>query len=1083
MLLLVLLNASGARAATGYSLTDLTNGQDTAKHAVTAAQAEAVNDLGDVVGEASFADSLTTGGELEGFLYKGGVFHELHGDPPQGTAGPRTVALDINDTDDVVGTSYLGFSTTGGNASRMVFWPKGADPAIDPGVLPNGLDQVAGTALNASGTIIGYANDSNLRSQAVESVRGGPLTALTNTTTGFYFGAGISDAGTTALILDSGGGGIGTNTVGSTTLGFRLAGFHALSHNGSYAIGDDSSGVGQELTPLGTITLSPLAGDTSSTPLGVNDSGDAVGFSESQSAVIRAVIWHNGQPTDLNTLVPNLPYPLVEAKDISDTGYIVGDGTGDTVNIGPVWELAPRGGAISGTLTDPSGKPVPGVQVNVTGTDDQGNLVDQHAFSDIDGNYQVSLAPGNYVVAPVQPSDPTQGVFVPTTCSGTSTLDGTLPGCKVALNPGEQATASFKLDKLVVNSAEEGTDETEVKLGVCDVTPGRAVQTCTLPQAIFTADALGGALITFDIPGGGVPVIKVDRLLLDVTRPMVIDGTTEPGSHEVAVMGVGHSSQSFELESPGVTLRGLTISGFPVSDVSMYAGGDTLEQDRLGTVDSSENPIAGVVWAPNESAEGNVIQGNTIGGGGTHKGLQGLLHLHGDHDTIGGALPGTGNVFKDGFVDVRGDGEVIQGNKFDEVQNLVVGDHDTVGGPTPVPGTGAGNDLNDSPLELGSGDVVQGNHIHNAFLSGIFVQGDGNTIGGAGPQMGNLIDQNAYAGVLFDAGITIGHPAEALTPNGVFVPAVSSSGNVIERNRITDNRDDGGVAVYAGAGNHIFENTLTGNTVGINLGGGPYRYDALGFFDSGPNHYQPYPQLLDASQHGSTVTILAKLTTGLLHAQETYTIDVYALSGGRCEDAISEGQGEWLTSGQIRTDGVGTVRFNFALAPGKATSFSETATAPDGSTSEISPCLTLGHKAPSFTATGVSVPGSIVIVTSTSDATDIGAGVAAASKRKWSARLSAIVHPFCPPVTTGYCAGTIVIRMASNRRTIARLKFKLAPGQLGTLTFPLSRTVTKLLERGHRIRLTATIAAHDHAKRAHRKTETERLILEFTRTG
>ena len=69
------------------------------------------------------------------------------------------------------------------------------------------------------------------------------------------------------------------------------------------------------------------------------------------------MIWHNGQPTDLNTLVPNLPYRLVEAKDISDTGFIVGDGTGSTINVGPVWELTPGEGTVSGTITT---QPPPG---------------------------------------------------------------------------------------------------------------------------------------------------------------------------------------------------------------------------------------------------------------------------------------------------------------------------------------------------------------------------------------------------------------------------------------------------------------------------------------------------------------------------------------------------------------------------------------------------------------------------------------------------------------------------------------------------------------------------------------------------
>ena len=78
------------------------------------------------------------------------------------------------------------------------------------------------------------------------------------------------------------------------------------------------------------------------------------------------------------------------------------------------------------------------------------------------------------------------------------------------------------------------------------------------------------------------------------------------------------------------------------------------------------------------------------------------------------------------------------------------------------------------------------------------------------------------------------------------------------------------------------------------------------------------------------------------------------------------------------------------------------------------------------------------------------------------------MRPFCPPVTTGYCAGTILIRQASNHQTLAHLKFKLAPGQLGTLTFRLSKTLTKLLKRSRRVTLTSTITAHDAAK--HHKT-------------
>jgi hypothetical protein len=90
---------------------------------------------------------------------------------------------------------------------------------------------------------------------------------------------------------------------------------------------------------------------------------------------------------------------------------------------------------------------VPGVQVNVTGTDDQGNPVSQQTFSGIDGNYKVALNPGNYTVTPVQPSNATQGQYVPTTCSGARS---THRGCAITLSAGDQAIADFKLGAATV---------------------------------------------------------------------------------------------------------------------------------------------------------------------------------------------------------------------------------------------------------------------------------------------------------------------------------------------------------------------------------------------------------------------------------------------------------------------------------------------------------------------------------------------------------------------------------------------------------------------------------------------------------
>lgn len=67
---------------------------------------------------------------------------------------------------------------------------------------------------------------------------------------------------------------------------------------------------------------------------------------------------------------------------------------------------------------------------------------------------------------------------------------------------------------------------------MCDATLSEPKITCTLRAAIETSNQLGGRNIIFDVPGGGVPVIKVGTEvgtpLPAVTAPTVIDGSTQP---------------------------------------------------------------------------------------------------------------------------------------------------------------------------------------------------------------------------------------------------------------------------------------------------------------------------------------------------------------------------------------------------------------------------------------------------------------------------------------------------------------------------------------------------------------------------
>lgn len=78
--------------------------------------------------------------------------------------------------------------------------------------------------------------------------------------------------------------------------------------------------------------LGTLPGDIKSQALGINNHGLMVGFSKGAS--IRAVVWQNGVPMDLNTLVPASSLMLVFANDINDRGEIAGEAydpsSGDT---------------------------------------------------------------------------------------------------------------------------------------------------------------------------------------------------------------------------------------------------------------------------------------------------------------------------------------------------------------------------------------------------------------------------------------------------------------------------------------------------------------------------------------------------------------------------------------------------------------------------------------------------------------------------------------------------------------------------------------------------------------------------------
>jgi probable HAF family extracellular repeat protein len=81
--------------------------------------------------------------------------------------------------------------------------------------------------------------------------------------------------------------------------------------------------------------LQPLAGDSYSYATSISDNGLVLGLSIDANFNLRAALWENGKPTDLNTLVPaDTTLDLQSACSIKREGQITGialakDTTGD----------------------------------------------------------------------------------------------------------------------------------------------------------------------------------------------------------------------------------------------------------------------------------------------------------------------------------------------------------------------------------------------------------------------------------------------------------------------------------------------------------------------------------------------------------------------------------------------------------------------------------------------------------------------------------------------------------------------------------------------------------------------------------
>ena len=397
----------------------------------------------------------------------------------------------------------------------------------------------------------------------------------------------------------------------------------------------------------------------------------------------------------------------------------------------------------------------------------------------------------------------------------------------------------------------------------------------SLRQAILDANGNAGAdLIAFDIAGAGVHTITPTSELPPITDTATIDGYTQPGASPNTQLATDDAVLLIELNGEssgdsdgllvdgytGVTIRGLVINRFSISNVRMLGYGHHLEGCFIGT-----DPTGTI-------ARSRVSAGGVSGWG----------------STIGGALPSQRNVISgNNGVGIYAHRTVIQGNFIGIDATGTVGLPNSInvdagsaviGGPA-VPAGAPGNVI--------SGSTSYGVRITSLEYSTATIQG-------------NLIGTNASG----TAAIPNGNHGVLIRRLGLGRPGHASVGG-------TD-PEDGNVIAY-NVGDGIATGSFSradsrSNSIHSNTGLGIDNGDD-GVTPNADGRWRNYPILTAAVSSGGSTTI-----HGILNRQPNLVgITIEFFSNAACDDS---GNGEGATligSTTVDTDGSGNASFSVVL--------------------------------------------------------------------------------------------------------------------------------------------------------------------------
>lgn len=501
----------------------------------------------------------------------------------------------------------------------------------------------------------------------------------------------------------------------------------------------------------------------------------------------------------------------------------------------------------------------------------------------------------------------------------------------------------------------------------------------SLRQAILDSNATPGVdMIAFNI-NSGQQTIAPTSSLPDISDPVVIDGTTQPGF----------------AGRPLIELSAANYSGLPNRGVLHITGGGTTVRGLI--INRFRDPGIAILTVGGNRIEGNYIGTDATGSAATNCSGTGIAINNAPNNVIGGTTPSSRNVISGtsshaiSVFGGGGNGNIIQGNyigtdaagtaRLGNFSGIYLGtSNNTVGGTFP----GARNIISAGvyagivmQVDETSGNVIQGNYIgtdvsgtvnlgNTDYGIAIFGSSNNNVIGGTRAAARNVISGNGW-GVSIAKDITydrspssnviqgnyIGVAADGATPLGNRVRGVrlagalnttvggasTDAGNVIAfTGPAGDNGAGTGLEVLGGAGNSIRGNFIFSNSrLGVDLDSDGVTPNDPGDGDAGGNNRQNFPLITSVVSDPAQTVIAGTINST---ANTTFAVDFY--SNAACDPA---GSGEGArpfgsSSTSVTTDSNGNGSFNSTLpAPLPAGRvITATATDPAGNTSEYSPC-------------------------------------------------------------------------------------------------------------------------------------------------